>query len=274
MADEQTTAPEVQSEQTSEQPQQETSFLSSLPEELQKEPSLQNFTNVGDMAKTLVHSQKMVGADKIAIPSKHATEEDWKQVYTKLGLPNTAEEYNLEYTLEEGVSDQPIKNFLGEAHKLGLLPHQAQGILNFYTGLNEQTAEEMQKQAALNKVNAEQELRKEFGLQFEPMVKKANDVFKTYFANDMEHMKLADGTTLGTNPGFIKSLAKLAGQFSEDNLGSGQEESGGLSPQEADREITKIMGDQSHPYHIKEHPGHDAAVKEMADLFNAKVLAG
>ena len=132
----------------------------------------------------------------------------------------------------------------------------------------------MQKQAALNKVNAEQELRKEFGLQFEPMVKKANDVFKTYFANDMEHMKLADGTTLGTNPGFIKSLAKLAGQFSEDNLGSGQEESGGLSPQEADREITKIMGDQSHPYHIKEHPGHDAAVKEMADLFNAKVLAG
>ena len=94
MADEQTTAPEVQSEQTSEQPHQETSFLSSLPEELQKEPSLQNFTNVGDMAKTLVHSQKMVGADKIAIPSKHATEEDWKQVYTKLGLP-----YNSQFWL-------------------------------------------------------------------------------------------------------------------------------------------------------------------------------
>ena len=59
MAEEQTTAPEVQSEPTTQEP----SFVSSLPEDLQNEPSLQNIQDVNQLAKGYVSAQRMVGAD-------------------------------------------------------------------------------------------------------------------------------------------------------------------------------------------------------------------
>jgi len=268
MADEQTTVEEQpQSEQTTEQPQ---NFLDSLPEDLRGEPSLQNFNNVGDMAKSLVHSQKLVGADKIAIPGKHATEEDWQQVYSKLGVPDSADKYDLKYSLAEGVSEQPLKDFIGQAHKLGLLPHQAQGILDHYTNLEQQTRDDYTKQSELAKSQSEQVLRKEFGLKYDEQVNKANNMFKSFFANDMENMILQDGTRLGVHPGFIKSLANLSDKFSEDNLGVGQDESGAMTPQQAENEIAKIMGDTNHPYWKKNHPNHAAAVQEVFQLQNMK----
>ena len=44
----------------------------------------------------------MIGADKVAIPGKYATDEDWSEVYNKLGRPETADLYNLEVNLPEG----------------------------------------------------------------------------------------------------------------------------------------------------------------------------
>ena len=89
MAEEQTTAPEVQSEQPTEQPiQSEQSFVDTLPEDVRAEPSLKNFQDAGQLAKSYVHAQRMVGADKISVPTKHATDEDWNQVFSKLGVPD------------------------------------------------------------------------------------------------------------------------------------------------------------------------------------------
>ena len=83
MSEEQTTAPEaVQSEPTTEQPQ---SFVSTLPEELQNEPSLKNFSDAGQLAKSFIHAQRMVGQDKMAAPNNNFTDEDWKETFTKLG---------------------------------------------------------------------------------------------------------------------------------------------------------------------------------------------
>ena len=79
---------------------------------------------------------------------------------------------------------------------------------------------------------------------------------------------------MGNHPGFIKALANMSEKFSEDNISAGQENTSAITPQEAQREIDKIMFDKTHAYHNKEHPGHEAAVKEMTDLFNAKVSMG
>jgi len=258
-------------EQAVTQPTQEVSFLETLPEDLRQEPSLQNFRNVEDMAKSLVHAQKMVGADKISIPGKHATEDDWKQVYSKLGVPESPEGYEVKYEVQEGASDQPVKEFVSQAHKLGLLPHQAQGILDYYSSLESQGRDELQKQAELSKVNSEQELRKEFGLAYDSKVQKANQVFKNFFADDMAEMKLQDGTSLGNHPAFIKALSGLSDKFSEDNLGTGQEENSGITPVQAEKEISKILGDKDHPYWNKNHPNHQAAVEEVFQLQNMKL---
>ena len=58
----------------------------------------------------------------------------------------------------------------------------------------------------------------------------------------------------------------MSENFSEDKISAGQETTGNLTPNEAQKEVTKIMGDTKHPYWLKDHPGHDAAVKEVFDL--------
>jgi hypothetical protein len=49
------------------------SFLDSLPEDLRGEPSLRNFNDVGALAKSYTHAQRMIGGDKIGKPSQSAT---------------------------------------------------------------------------------------------------------------------------------------------------------------------------------------------------------
>ncbi len=270
MAEEQTTAPEVQSEPTiNEQAPVETqSFIDTLPEDIREDASLKNFTDAGQLAKSYVHAQRMVGADKMAIPTKNFTEEDWQQTFSKLGVPDSPEKYDIKYNVAEGQSDEPVKNFVANAHKLGLLPQQVQGVLDYYTQLETGAVETAQKDLELQKINNEGELRKEFGLAYPDKIKSANNVFKNFFAEDLADVKLQDGTSIGNHPGFIKALSKMSDNFSEDTISAGQETTGNLTPSEAQKEVTNIMGDQSHPYWLKDHPGHAAAVKEVADLQN------
>ncbi len=274
MTEEQATVVEQQSEQTATETQTETqpqSFVSTLPEDLQGESSLQSFQDVGQLAKSYVHSQRMIGQDKIAIPGKNATEEDWKQVYQKLGVPETADKYDVKYTVQEGASDQPVKDFLGHAHKMGLLPHQAQGILDYYTQLETAGREEIQKNNQLSVQNSQEQLRKDFGLAYDKEVAKANTMYNKFFDGNLKDVTLSDGSNILNHPGFVKSLANLSNSFSEDNISGGQDEGGAMTPDQAEKEINKILADPNGPYWNKKHPNHDAAVKEVFQLNNMKL---
>ena len=267
--EEQTTAPEVQSETTiNEQAPTETqSFVDTLPEDIRAESSLQNFTDAGQLAKSYIHAQRMVGADKMPVPTNNFTDDDWKETFTKLGVPASPDKYDVNYNLQEGANDQPVKDFISHAHTLGLLPKQLQGVLDYYGNLEQTSLDNAQKDQELNRVNNETSLRKEFGLAYDKKLNQANDVFKNFFAEELAEVKLQDGTSIGNHPGFIKALATMSEKFSEDTISASQESAGGLlTPQEAQKEVSKIMGDPKHPYWIKEHPNHDAAVKEVADL--------
>ena len=66
------------------QPQEQSlDFKTLIPEEYREEKSLQNFSNMDDFVKSYLHSQKLVGADKIPVPNKMATDDDWKAVYDR-----------------------------------------------------------------------------------------------------------------------------------------------------------------------------------------------
>ena len=74
--------------QTEEQPlDAQVDWRESLPEDLKSDPSLLTVKDVPGLAKSYIHAQKMIGADKLAIPGKNASEEEWSAVYEKLGKP-------------------------------------------------------------------------------------------------------------------------------------------------------------------------------------------
>ena len=83
---------EEQTSNPSEPVTQEVNWKESLPDDLRDNPSLKSIQDVPGLAKSFIHAQKMVGADKIPVPTEHATKEDWDAVYSKLGRPATPDD--------------------------------------------------------------------------------------------------------------------------------------------------------------------------------------
>ena len=78
-------------------------WRSTIPEEIRGHKSLEHIQDVGALAKSYVNAQSMIGADKLAIPGKHATDDDWSDVYAKLGRPDSPDAYELNNQVPEGV---------------------------------------------------------------------------------------------------------------------------------------------------------------------------
>ena len=260
---------------TTEQPPAETTstptvdFKTLIPEEYREEKSLQNFNKMDDFVKSYLHSQKMVGLDKIPVPNKHATDEDWKEVYKKLGSPDTAEAYKYSLPEDHAVPEDTLKSFSEQAVKLGLLPNQADGIMKYYNevinqGVNEQNIKSEEARAA-----SETDLRKEFGSTYDNKITGAKNLATaTLGADFLNTTMLADGSKLGDNTQIVKAFANLSEKLSEDDIVKGD------TPDfMTTNDITKQIGALQQPgsaYWDKKHPAHSVAVEEVAALIRKK----
>lgn len=241
-------------------------FIDGLAEDIRNEPSLQNIQDVDQLAKGYVHAQRMVGADKIPLPNKHATDEDWNQFYSRLGRPDTPEGYEVQYTPPaEGYEATNLPGFQEAAYKAGLNSNQAQQLLNWYSGLETAAIETNEAASEMHRTTAEQDLRQDWGLAYDKKLSEANGVFQKFFGSDMAQVTLEDGSLLGNNPQFIRALTNLAANFSEDTITADQTSSGAMTPQEAQSEINKLTAPGT-AYWDKLHPNHQQAVDDVFAL--------
>ena len=252
------------------QPQEQSiDFQTLIPEEYKEEKALQNFSNMNDFVKSYLHSQKLVGVDKIPVPTKLATEEDWNAVYEKLGRPNSAEGYKYNLPENSQVDENTLKAFSEEAYKLGLLPKQAEGIINYYNKMGEAADASNNAKLETSKLEAETELRKEYGPAYDLKVAAAKNLAtNTLGADFLRNTKLADGSILGNNPNVVRAFADLAEKLSEDTIVQGDTPST-MTIKEIDREIEELTSEGS-PYWNKSHINHKKAVQEVQSLYELK----
>ena len=276
----QTTAPEVQSEQTeavvqnneatpqtvlteTEQPK-EVNFRDLIPESFREEKALDNFNNMEDFVKSYLHAQKLVGADKIPVPNKHATEEDWNEVFKRLGAPSDPNDYKYDLKDQE-MDSQAIQEFNKTAHRLGLLPKQAEGLIKFYNEMNVNNAASQEEAAAQAQMNVEAELKKEFGPQFNKRLDQAKRLAVNSLGQDfLENTYLKDGSRLGDNLNVIKAFSDLADKLSEDPIIQGDGTSY-MTAKDIEKEITELTQEGS-AYWDKNHINHQKAVDEVLKL--------
>jgi len=253
---------------TTEQPK-EVDFQSLIPEAYKEEKSLHNFSNMDDFVKSYLHSQKLVGADKIAIPNKYSTDEDWKKVYKQLGTPETGEGYKYKLPEDHQIEDDTLKNFSNEAVKLGLLPNQANGVMNYYNEIIKQGLSDQAAQQKTAQDEAVVELRKEFGASYQKEIQSAkNLVHATLGKEFIDNSLLQDGTRLGDNPTVIKAFAKLANKLSEDDIVKGDVPSY-LTTSEINKQISALQQPGS-AYWDSKHLSHNDAVAEVQALLRKK----
>ena len=271
----QTTAPEVQSEQSTDVVQnnteatlvsenQETNFKDLIPEGFKEEKALDNFNNMEDFVKSYLHAQKLVGADKIPVPNKHATEEDWNEVFKRLGAPDTPDGYK--YNIKDQELDQTqVKEFNKAAHQLGLLPKQAEGLIKFYNEMNGNNAASEEEAAAQAQLQTETELKKEYGPQFAKRLDQAKKLAVNSLGSEfLENTYLKDGSRLGDNIKVIKAFSELADKLSEDEIIKG-DGSDYMTAKDIEKEINELTQEGS-AYWSKTHPNHNKAVQEVLKL--------
>jgi hypothetical protein len=240
-------------------------FLDSLPDDLRMEPSLRNFTDPASLAKSYVHAQRMIGADKIPLPGKSATDEDWANVWARLGRPQAPSEYDVKF---DGIpfADSEIEGFRQSAFEAGLNNRQVERMAKFLqetvTGADASRSEMTEKAVYA----AEQELRQEFGQAFEQRMALAYNAATQLLgdASLLDEVQLSDGRMLGDHPQVVRMFAKLAEQIGEDKL-LGETSELIMTPQEANQRITEMTRRDS-PYWDKLHPEHDTYVDEVLRL--------
>jgi len=243
-------------------------WKTTLPDDIKTDESLKHIQDVPSLAKSYIHAQKMVGADKIAVPNKYATEDDWKIVYEKLGLPKSPDQYKYELPQDTQVDENTLKSFSSQAHNLGLLPQQAKGVVKFYNDMVNKTMSDADNKAMAFRENSTKELKMEYGQAYDENISKAKNLANSIIDANFLNSPMADGTKVGDHPALVKGLVKLAGRMGEDSIvqASGPAY---LTPKQIDKQIAELTSEGS-AYWDKHHPNHDEAVEEVLALRNKK----
>jgi len=213
---------------------------------------------VDSLAKSYVHAQSMIGADKIVLP-KEDDPKLWDPVFDKLGRPKTAAEYKLpEVKLPEGVVINGDRRdaYMKHMHEMGLTQKQASGL---YGHFMEDQAKQFESLAGrrTEETNAGIEsLKTEWGDKFTEQVNHAVLAVKK-FGSD-EARALLDSTGLGNHPALVRMFANVGAGLGEDRAGgdgagdftTGQEQAvNTIKDIKENKDDWKALNDRADPRH-------------------------
>tara|TARA_B100000085_G_scaffold73255_1_gene65713 strand:+ start:620 stop:1498 length:879 start_codon:yes stop_codon:yes gene_type:complete len=269
-------APVESTESVSQEQVSESSWRDSLPEDIRDHKSISHFTDVGALAKSYMNAQSMIGKDKIVIPGQSATEEEWRETYTKLGLPATSSEYQFDSNAGLGENMEVDENLIGwfkeVAHKVGLNNSQAQSLIEQWNANNSELASMNEETARQSQEASAKQLRQEWGQAYDNNLAMSQNVIDKFFTGDKEALfetSLADGTRLGDNAEFIKMMASV-GEFINSRIGEdsidGLQGTTAYNPTQLEDELKKLQ-DLNGPYGDKKHPEHDSYVRKVSELY-------
>jgi hypothetical protein len=240
------------------------SWTSALPAELQSDPAILKFTDVGSLAAGYKNLEKSVGSNKISIPDEHATEADWAELFKKLGNPETLEDYGITDPEKGLLDDEFLNGFKEQAHRLGILPRQAQEMINWYSEQTKELNSTTETNVSAEMQETEGALKKEWGVGYSEKLTQIESALKR--AGGDEFVRAIQESGLGRNVTAIKAFALMADKLGEDrgvNGATGKP----VTTQDHIEKARQMMGDPNHPYNVKTHPNHKAARKEFTDLY-------
>jgi hypothetical protein len=242
------------------------SWKEALPEDLRKLPFMEKYQSVEQLAKGYANIEKMIGADKIVVPQKGTALADMRDVFEKIGLPKTLEEYKLEGLDPAKVDPTFAEAYKKEAHALGVLPEQAKGLVDWFTKVD-QEAQEQTKTLHAKAQKADLDAYKAAtGEAYSLEIARAKAALKTLDKADQEFLQKSG---LSKNTTVLKMLAKYGATLGEGSLkGEGVENNGQLSPAQAQEKIKEVMNSGlKHPYFDSKHADHVKAKKEMTQWY-------
>lgn len=245
-----------------ETPAEQSSLLSLLSDDIKTAKSLSNFKDVNELAKSYLNAQSLIG--------KRVSEmspEDLKALDAVRGIPEAPSKYTLPEELPSELTDK----YREIAAQAKLTQEQAKTVLDSYIMLERKAHEEMAARQEHMRQESLSMLQKEFGLAFDQKMDIAKRAVNTFGGDELK--QALNETGLGDHPVLVKVFAKIGQQLLEDTtVEADKATTFGISPAEAQATIENKMLDPEfrQAYLSGHHPGHKAAVAEMARLFELK----
>jgi hypothetical protein len=249
------------------------SWRDSLPEDIRANPAISSFQDVPSLVKSFINAQQLVGR-KGAIPPKDwgkSTPEERAEFFKTAGLPDP-DKYSVE--IPQGLAMTPEEKavYTRAFHELGVLPHQANGILSKHAEITQAAnkAAADAKAAAFKK--GIDDIKKDLGEGYDSKVAKANLLIENHMPKEFGEYLVKSG--LGNDPNVIRGFIQLADKFlSEDQLREGGLGDGKMTHQEVQSQLDEIMakGD-TNGFFDATHPMHATTVAKVESL--RKMLTG
>ena len=245
-------------------------WKTTLPTEIQTHTAIGNVKSVADLATQFVNSQKLIGADKIAVPGESATDEDYAAVYTKLGRPEAHDKYKLpDVKLPEGLtlSEDKLTTLRKTAFDAGLSQRQFNKLLTDHLSTVATEFEAAKASRAEARANAENTLKTEFKDNYAANVDIARSVVEQFGGTELK--ALLEETGIGNNPHMVRMLFKLGNQMMEDVAkGGGKNLLIVKDETSAKKEIAQLRMDETFQKQLTSDssPMHQAAVERWTEL--------
>ena len=74
----------------------QSTWKDSISEVYRNDPNIQKFSEADALPKSYINAVRMIGQDKMIVPNKNFTEDQWEEAYIKMGRPDSAEKYSLD----------------------------------------------------------------------------------------------------------------------------------------------------------------------------------
>ena len=241
------------------------SWRDSLPDDLKNDVGLQQFNDVANLAKSWRSAQEMVGKKGVIIPGEKATPEEFAKFYKDLGQPEL-DKYTLATPKESKLNEDFLKTFRETAHKAGLLPKQAQGLLDWYLSQEQGFSDKAKADHTAEATKAINGLKTEWGQGYDKQIGLAKAAIREFGSPEL--VTYLNESGLGNDPQLIRLMAKAGAMLGEDKIrGDGGSGKFGKTPVEIQREINDVMGNPAHPYFDVGHPGHKQAIADMESRY-------
>lgn len=185
------------------------------------------FSSEEDLAKTaLQFRQKLSNA--IVPPGKDATDEEIAEFNKKLGVPDSPEEYKVEYStddLPEFVDserfEEGIEGFKKKMHESGAPPQVVQAAIDWYVSDVKEQTEALTKQYEQAYEEAESNLKTEWGADYDANLEHAKRAIKQFGGDelgDLLKQATVGGKPLGSHPDVVKAFAQIGRRIGEGGL--------------------------------------------------------
>ena len=259
-----------------------------LSDDLKSSSALADVKDVSSLAQQFVDQSSFLGS-ALRVPSEDASVEDKQKffdkvqkhapnlmprpevgnedqmnaVLTALGRPDDVTGYEA-VDVPEGLnfSDDRLGAFKDMAHKHGLTKDQFKGVLGDVLALDAQSMQSMDEATVTSRLAIE----KEWGATFKDRENQAIAAAEATGAPQAIIDMAKEGKIGGDTLKWMHALAeKIGGGEGRTDLDDGNN-SGRMTPADAEAQISDMMNNRAHPYWDSHHPDHQAAIQKMMKL--------